>query len=67
MTTAEILALVSKEPSSWTFDEELEAQELLHSTPEPLPDSYVALLFAHGDAEESRLRAQGATSADLDD
>jgi hypothetical protein len=67
MNTSEILALVSKEPASWTMEEELAAFDLLHSTPEPLPQPYIELLFATGDAEESRLYREGATFADLDD
>ena len=67
MTTAEILALASKAPSTWTMEEEFAAADLLHATPEPLPQPFINLLFAHGAAEEARLYRDGATYADLDD
>lgn len=67
MDTAATLALVSKPASTWTSEEEFAARDLLQATPEPLPESYVNLLFALGDAEESRLLREGASYADLDD
>lgn len=67
MNTAEILALVSKDPYTWTEAEEFAATDLLAATPEPLPREYINLLFACSDAEEARLRRLGATTADLDD
>ncbi len=67
MNTVEILSLAKKNPNSWTVEEEFAAKALLQATAEPLPEAYVALLFAVGDAEESRLRRGGATTADLDD
>ena len=65
MNTAAILALATKPAHTWTLDEELAAKELLHGTPEPLPERHVSLLFAVGEAEDARLRREGAT--DLDD
>lgn len=67
MDTAAILALVSKPSHLWTTEEEFAAKDLLQATPEPLPETHVSLLFALGEAEDARLRRDGATSADLDD
>ena len=67
MKTPEILALVDKDPDTWTEEEEFAATDLLAATPEPLPKAYIKLLFASGDAEKARLFRQGATWADLDD
>jgi hypothetical protein len=67
MSTDEVLALVSKDPYSWTEEEEFAASDLLSATPEPLPEPYVTLLHVRCEAEEARLRRGGATSADLDD
>lgn len=67
MNIAGILSLTSKPAHLWTPEEEFEARDLLAATPEPLPESHVSLLFAMGEAEEARLRREGATTADLDD
>jgi hypothetical protein len=67
MDTAAILALSSKAPHLWSEEEECAARDLLAATPEPLPKGHIKLLFALGDAEECRLRRQGATTADLED
>lgn len=67
MTTEEILALSQKNPRTWTPAEEQAAYILLSISPEPLPQPYVDLLFALGEAEEISLRREGATSEDLDD
>jgi hypothetical protein len=67
MTTEEILALSQKNPATWTTAEEAAAHALLSISPEPLPEPYVELLFAFSEAEEARLRREGATSEDLDD
>lgn len=67
METPAILALASKPTHLWTKEEEFAATDLLHATPEPLSQEYINLLFACGDAEDARLRREGATSADLDD
>ncbi len=60
-------ALLAKRPETWTFEEECQAKGILQSTPEPLPEPLVRLLFALGDAETARLTREGASYADLDD
>ena len=67
MDTSVVLALASKPGHLWTEDEENAARDLLAATPEPLPEGHIELLFALGDAEEARLRRQGATTTDLED
>jgi hypothetical protein len=60
-------ALLLKRPETWTWEDECTAKDIIQSTPEPLPEALVALLFALGDAETARLLRDGATHADLDD
>jgi len=67
MHTDQILALAAKPGDQWTDAEEHAAHDLLAVTPEPLPEAYVSLLFALGDAETARLVRGGASYADLDD
>jgi hypothetical protein len=67
MTSSTILALSSKPAHTWTNDEVHQASVLLALTPEPLPEPYINLLFALGEAEEAMLYRHGATRADLED